>query len=53
MTHHHDHHHHHAGGPHPPTAVWPSLLRMSLSQRAMIAAGLSALVWLATFWAIG
>ena len=48
------HHHHHPGHEHHPPAVAPlSLLRMSLMQRVAIAAALSALVWLATYWAIG
>lgn len=54
MTHTHDHpHHHHPGIGHPPAPVLPSLLRSSLGQRLAIATGLSALIWLCAYWAIG
>jgi hypothetical protein len=47
------HHHHHHGAGHPPAAVLPSLLRASVRYRLAIAAVLSALVWLAAWWAVG
>jgi fatty acid desaturase len=48
----HEHHHHHPGHVHPPATVQPSILRLSARQRLSVAAGLIALVWLATFWAM-
>lgn len=53
--HHHDHthhHHHHPGRAHPPAAVHPSILRLSVVERVGIAAGLIALLWAAAFWAM-
>ena len=52
-THDHDghHHHHHPGHVHPPASVHPSILRLSVLQRLGFAAGLIALIWVATFWA--
>jgi hypothetical protein len=46
----HSHHHHH----HHPVAAPPgiSLLRFSAGHRLLIAAGLSALVWIAVLWAM-
>jgi hypothetical protein len=55
MSHDHDHghhHHHHPGHVHPPASVYPSILRLSVLQRLTFAAGLIALVWIATFWAM-
>jgi hypothetical protein len=49
----HPHHHHHHGSIHPPAAVLPSLLRGSLSQRLVIAATVTVLLWLCALWAIG
>jgi hypothetical protein len=45
------HHHHHPGHVHPPASVHPSILRLSVLQRLSFAAGLIALIWVATFWA--
>ena len=45
-------HHHHPGRGHPPAALAPSILRLSLWQRLAVAAGLSAVVWLAVVWAM-
>jgi hypothetical protein len=50
---HHHHHHHHHGNVHPPAAVLPSLLRGSLAQRLVLAAGLTALLWLGAMWGMG
>jgi hypothetical protein len=33
--------------------VLPSLLRSSLAQRLVLATGVSALLWLCAYWAIG
>jgi hypothetical protein len=49
----HHHHHHPAGHLHPPAPIPLSLLRSSVAQRLAIAAGLSAVIWLAVYWAIG
>jgi hypothetical protein len=46
------HHHHHAGHAHPPAAVAPSILRLSVPQRLGFAAMLIALLWAAAFWAM-
>jgi hypothetical protein len=48
----HEHRHHHPGHLHPPASVHPSILRLSALQRLGVAAGLIALVWLATLWAM-
>ena len=48
----HPHHHRHPGHTHPPAAVAPSLLRLSVVQRLGIAAGLIALIWLTVYWAM-
>ena len=54
MAHTHDsHHHHHHGSVHPPAAVLPSLLRGSLAQRLLLAASVTALLWLCALWAMG
>jgi hypothetical protein len=45
-------HHHHLGHVHPPAAVAPSLLRLSVWQRLAIAGVLIVLMWLAVFWAM-
>jgi hypothetical protein len=42
-------HRHHA---HTHAAISPSLLRFSIWQRLAIAAGLTALLWLAVLWAL-
>jgi hypothetical protein len=53
---HHGHQHHgHAHGPsspHPPSALPLSLLRLSLVNRFTIAAGASAVLWAAVFFAM-
>jgi hypothetical protein len=41
----HPHHHHHAGRGHPPAAISPSILRMSVVERLAVAAALIALLW--------
>ena len=41
----HPHHQHRPGHGHPPAAVSPSILRMSVVQRLAIAAALIALLW--------
>jgi hypothetical protein len=46
------HHPHHPGHVHPPASVSLSILRMSVLQRLSFAAGLIALIWAATFWAM-
>ncbi len=46
------HHHHHPGHSHPPAAVAPSILRMSAAQRLAIAAAISAVLWVAVYWAM-
>jgi hypothetical protein len=48
----HHHHHHHAGHSHPPAAVSPSILRLSVAARLAMSALLIALLWLAVFWAL-
>ena len=56
MAHAHDHsqhHHHHPGSIHPPAPVLPSLLRGSLRDRLVIAAGVAVLLWLCAWWAMG
>jgi hypothetical protein len=54
MAHSHKHHHHHhVGSIHPPAAVLPSLLRGSLAQRLVIAASVTAPLWLCVLWAMG
>jgi hypothetical protein len=45
-------HHHHAGHVHPPTAIAPSFLRMSATERLVIVAVAIALLWGAAFWAM-
>jgi hypothetical protein len=45
-------HHHHPGHVHPPAAVAPSLLRLSVWQRLAITGALIVLMWLAVFWAM-
>jgi hypothetical protein len=51
MTEHH-HHHHPQGHAHPPAAIGPSILRLSVVQRLAFAAALTALVWAAVIWAM-
>jgi len=48
----HHHHHHPAGQGHPPAAVSPSILRMSILERLAIAAVLIAVLWGAVAWAM-
>ena len=45
-------HHHHSGHVHPPAAVAPSFLRMSVAERLVIVAVVLALLWVAAFWAM-
>jgi len=46
------HPHHHPGQGHPPAAISPSILRMSVVQRLGIAAALIVLLWGAVLWAM-
>jgi len=46
------HPHHHPGQGHPPTAISPTILRMSVVQRLGIAAALIVLLWGAVLWAM-
>jgi hypothetical protein len=46
------HHHHPLGQGHPPAAVSPSILRMSILERLAVAAALIALLWGAVAWAM-
>jgi len=48
----HPHHDHRPGEGHPPAAISPSILRMSVLERLAIAAALIALVWGAVVWAM-
>jgi len=48
----HLHTHDHIGRGHPPAAISPSILRMSVAQRLSIGLGLIALLWLAVIWAM-
>jgi hypothetical protein len=48
----HLHHHHRPGQGHPPAAISPSILRMSVVQRLGIAAALIVLLWGAVLWAM-
>ncbi len=50
--HDHDHDHDHAHGPAMPARLPFSLVRMSLVGRLAIAAGVAALLWGATLWAV-
>lgn len=45
-------HHHPHGHAHPPAAIGPSILRLSVLQRLVFAAVLTALVWAAVIWAM-
>jgi hypothetical protein len=45
-------HHHHSGEPHPPPALAPSLLRLSVGARMMLAGGLIAAIWAVVLWAM-
>jgi hypothetical protein len=45
------HHHHHGDAPHPSAGIPPSLLRLSAPQRIAVAGALTALIWVAFFWA--
>jgi len=51
MTEHHHHHHPH-GHAHPPTAVAPSILRLSVLERLAAVSVLIGLIWAAVYWAI-
>jgi hypothetical protein len=59
MTHHHHHHshdhshHHPAGQAHPPAAVSPSILRLSVLERLAAVSLVIAALWGAVFWAMG
>ena len=46
------HAHHRPGEGHPPAAISPSILRMSVVERLAIAAALIVLVWGAVVWAM-
>lgn len=46
-------HHHHPGHGHPAAVAMPSLLRMPLAQRLMVAAIVVAAIWALVWWAIG
>jgi hypothetical protein len=48
----HLHTHDHIGRGHPPAAISPSILRMSVAQRLSIGLVLIALLWLAVIWAM-
>ena len=48
----HLHTHDHIGRGHPPAAISPSILRMSVAQRLSISLVLIALLWLAVIWAM-
>jgi hypothetical protein len=50
--HHHHSHHHPQGQAHPPAAVAPSILRLSVIERLGIAILLISVIWSAVFWAI-
>jgi hypothetical protein len=52
MSHDHPHHHHPQGQAHPPAAVAPSILRLSVVERLGIAILLISVIWSAVFWAI-
>ncbi|WP_157699612.1 hypothetical protein [Pseudorhodoplanes sinuspersici] len=51
MTEQHHHHHPH-GQAHPPAAVAPSILRLSVLERLAFATVLIALIWAAVYWAM-
>jgi hypothetical protein len=46
------HQHHHPGRGHPPAAISPSILRLSVTKRLAISAALIALIWMAVMWAM-
>jgi hypothetical protein len=46
------HHHHHPGHGHPPAAISPSILRMSVLERLAASAALIAVLWGVVIWAI-
>jgi hypothetical protein len=48
----HPRHAHRPGEGHPPAAISPSILRMSVVERLAIAAALIVLVWGAVVWAM-
>jgi hypothetical protein len=53
MSHDHLHHHHHPlGHAHPPAAIAPSILRLSVVERLGIVSVLIAAIWAAVFWAM-
>ena len=50
---HRDHHHHHAPGQgHPPASIGPSILRMAVGGRLLVAATLIGLIWVVVIWAM-
>ncbi len=51
MTEHHRHHHL-PGHSHPPAAIGPSILRLSVFERLAFAAVLTVIVWVAVIWAM-
>jgi hypothetical protein len=51
-SHQHHHHHHHAGEGHPPAAVSPSILRLSVFERLVAAAAAIAVIWSIVIWAM-
>jgi hypothetical protein len=46
------HHHHPAGQGHPPAAVAPSILRLSVLGRLAVATAFIAVLWGAVIWAM-
>jgi hypothetical protein len=46
------HPHHHPGWGHPPAAISPSILRMSVVERLAVTGALVALLWAAVIWAM-
>jgi hypothetical protein len=46
------HRHSHPGRGHAPASVSPSILRLSVLERLAVAAGLSAILWVAVVWAM-
>ena len=46
------HHHHPLGHAHPPAAIAPSILRLSVFERLVVVSALIAAIWAAVFWAL-
>ena len=46
----HRHHHHLPGHAHPPAAIGPSILRLSVFERLAFAGVLTVIVWVAVIW---